>query len=159
MSASDPPPAPLHAHPTPPHPTHALPTTFRPHPSIPHPRSLLNLELLLKFGPNSWRMHNEALAAYVARLQAQLAGVRRAVDELNRERKLQQHAAGAELAKLDAEYRGLVAKNAEIEGACRGLEAEVTAMREALPREQQQPQEGEQQQGNGAAAAAEEVEG
>lgn len=52
--------------------------------SLPHPAvclacSLLNLELLLKFGPDSWRMHNEALAAFVARLQAELAAVRRQV--------------------------------------------------------------------------------
>ena len=66
---------------------------------------LVNLELLLKFGPDSWRMHNEVLASFVARLQEQLAGVRRQVDDLNRERKLQQHAAGGELGKLEAEYR------------------------------------------------------
>ncbi|KAL4428227.1 hypothetical protein ABPG75_002316 [Micractinium tetrahymenae] len=97
---------------------------------------LLNLELLLKFGPDSWRMHNEALSSFVTRLQAsldQLAQVRRQVDDLNRERKLQQHAAGAELGALEAEYLGLVHKNAEIDAACRGLEAEVAAMREALP--------------------------
>ena len=32
------------------------------------------------------------------------------VDSLNRERKLQQHAAGSELGKLEAEYLGLVHK-------------------------------------------------
>ena len=101
-------------------------------------RRLVNLELLLKFGPDAWRMHNEQLAAFVARLQSQLADVRRHVDDLNRERKLQQHAAGAELGALEAEYLGLVHKNAEIEAACRGLEAEVAAMRDALPKDQQQ---------------------
>lgn len=40
------------------------------------PASLLNLELLLKFGPDSWRMHNEALSAFVTRLQEQLAAVK-----------------------------------------------------------------------------------
>lgn len=71
------------------------------------------------------------------------------VDDLNRERKLQQSAAGGELSKLEAEYLGLVHKNGEIEAVCRGLEAEVAAMREALPRQegQQQQQDGEQQQG------------
>ncbi|PRW44377.1 pre-mRNA-splicing factor SPF27-like protein isoform B [Chlorella sorokiniana] len=96
---------------------------------------LLNLELLLKFGPDSWRLHNEALSAFVTRLQEQLAAVKQQVDTLNRERKLQQHAAGSELGKLEAEYLGLVHKNMDIEAACRGLEAEIAAMREALPRD------------------------
>ncbi|KAI3428653.1 hypothetical protein D9Q98_007476 [Chlorella vulgaris] len=116
---------------------------------------LLNLELLLKFGPDAWRAHNEQLAAFVARLQAQLADVRRRVDDLNRERKLQQHAAGAELGQLEAEYLGLVHKNAEIEGACRGLEAEVAAMRDALPAELQQKLEQQQQRREEADAEAE----
>lgn len=123
---------------------------------------LLNLELLLKFGPDSWRMHNEALASFVARLQDQLSRVRRQVDDLNRERKLQQHAAGAELGALQAEYLGLVHKNAEIDAACRGLEAEVAAMREALPRADAAPgggggegaaAEGAEQQQNGTTAS------
>lgn len=38
-------------------------------PCCPNCHSLLNLELLLKFGPGAWRMHNEALASFVARLQ------------------------------------------------------------------------------------------
>ena len=188
-----------------------LPSLATPLP--PRPFSLVNLELLLKFGPDAWRMHNEALASFVARLQEQLAAVRRQarrraggragwrlwaaallrrmcrgaacrralrigarlrtrstrrpcisplpprlpsrraracshgpaccppgpaprlqVDDLNRERKLQQHAAGGELAKLEAEYLGLVTKNGEIEAACRSLEAEVAAMRDALPK-------------------------
>lgn len=44
-----------------------------------HARRLLNLELLLKFGPDSWRMHNEALSSFVTRLQEQLAAVKRQV--------------------------------------------------------------------------------
>jgi pre-mRNA-splicing factor SPF27 len=145
------------------------PTCHAACPALPA-RRLVNLELLLKFGPDSWRMHNEVLASFVARLQEQLAGVRRQVDDLNRERKLQQHAAGGELGKLEAEYLSLVHKNAEIEAACRGLEAEVAAMRQALPRgadgeplAQQQGKDGDAAGGgqeNGvAAAAAEPAEG
>lgn len=88
--------------------------------------------------------------------------MRRQVDDLNRERKLQQHAAGAELGALQAEYLGLVHKNAEIDAACRGLEAEVAAMREALPRADAAPgggggegaaAEGAEQQQNGTTAS------
>lgn len=93
---------------------------------------LLNLELLLKFGPRTWRAHNEAVAAHVARLQAALAQTRAAVDDLNRERKLQQTAAGRELRQLEGDYVALVRKNAEIEAACSALEAEGAALRLAL---------------------------
>lgn len=78
--------------------------------------------------------------------------MRRQVDNLNRERKLQQHAAGAELGALQAEYLELVHKNAEIDAACRGLEAEVAAMRGALPRAEAAP-DGDAAQGSGGQAA------
>jgi hypothetical protein len=55
---------------------------------------ILNLELLLKYGPNSWRAHNQTLDATATRLQGELVGLRATVDGTNRERKLQQEAAG-----------------------------------------------------------------
>lgn len=93
---------------------------------------LLNLELLLKFGPQTWRAHNEAVAAYVQRVQTQLGRTQAAIDELNRERKMQQTVAGRELHKLEEDYLALVQKNAEIEAACRALDAEVAALGGAL---------------------------
>ena len=56
---------------------------------------LLNLELLLKYGPAAWRAHNEALGSHATRLGAALEATRRDVEATNRERKLQQTAAGA----------------------------------------------------------------
>ena len=44
-------------------------------------------------------------------------------------------AAGRELSQLEGEYLGLAAKNAEIAGACAALEAEVGALRDALPQQ------------------------
>ncbi len=58
-------------------------------PSTPTHR-LLNLELLLKFGPASHRVHNQALASHSQRLNAEVTETKQAVDALNRERKLQQ---------------------------------------------------------------------
>eukprot|EP00887_Chlorella_sp_A99_P000863 scaffold5.g863.t1 len=75
---------------------------------------LLNLELLLKFGPGAWR--------------SQLADVRQQIDALNRERKLQQTAAGREIAALEAEHLALVLKNQEIAAAVAGLRASVAAL-------------------------------
>ena len=118
---------------------------------------MLNLELLLKFGPDAWRLHNEMLGSYAAQVQEQLAAARRAIDALNRERKLQQTAAGREIAALEGEYLALVYKNQEIEAACRAAEREARRMRAAAgsseeQQQQEQPgveEEGQQQQQNG----------
>ena len=112
---------------------------------------LLNLELLIKYGPDAWRAHNERLALHVRGQEGEAAAVRRDTEALNRERKLQQTAAGRELAALEAEYLGAVRKNAGIEAACRALEAEVAALRAAGAggQQQQQQQNGGGQQQNG----------
>ncbi|KAH7622113.1 putative Pre-mRNA-splicing factor SPF27-like protein [Nannochloris sp. 'desiccata'] len=98
------------------------------HAQLEHQRNrLLNLELLLKFGPITWRAHNESLAAHVANLQSELETTRGAIDQLNRERKLQQTSAGRELRALESEYVALIAKNIELEAACKKVESEATA--------------------------------
>jgi len=77
------------------------------------------------------------------------------IDALNRERKVQQMAAGGELRRLEDEWANAVRKNLEISLACEKLEAEVRMLRAQLPEDQQQQQVdggGEQQQrqdGNG----------
>lgn len=86
---------------------------------------LVNLELMLKFGPEVWRAHNESLAAHVARLQAELAETKKATDNMNRERKLQQMAAATELQSLEEDYMNVVLKNADIDLACRQLEQKL----------------------------------
>lgn len=94
---------------------------------------LLNLELLVKYGPVTWRAHNEAVASYVSRLEGEVAAARGAIDELNRERKLQQTAAGRELATLQEEYLTLVAKNAELEAVCCRIEAQADELQAKVP--------------------------
>lgn len=88
---------------------------------------LVNLELMLKFGPDVWRAHNEAAASHVEMLQTKLTETRKATDALNQERNLQQTAAGRELRALEHEYLSLVMKNADIDLACRQLEGQVEA--------------------------------
>jgi pre-mRNA-splicing factor SPF27 len=69
--------------------------------ALPAPR-ILNLELLLKYGPNAWRSQNQLLDATAKGLQQQLSGLKDRVNTTNRERKLQQEAAGALLAAVAA---------------------------------------------------------
>lgn len=90
---------------------------------------LANLDLMLKYGANAWRVHNQHLEAFNSRLQKGTAEARRDIELLNRDRKLNQLSAGAELTRLKQQWTGLVEKNAEIEAACRALEAEVQGLR------------------------------
>ncbi|KAG2483169.1 hypothetical protein HYH03_017961 [Edaphochlamys debaryana] len=112
---------------------------------------ILNQELLLKHGDKAWRAQVALDEAAVKSLEAALAGVKKETDALNRERKLQQHAAGAELSKLERQYMGQVRKNFDIERACDRLEAAVGALEERL--------QGRIREDTGAAGAAEEEAG
>ncbi|KAG2423515.1 hypothetical protein HXX76_015263 [Chlamydomonas incerta] len=110
---------------------------------------ILNQELLLKYGDKAWRAQVALDEAAVKGLEAQLAALRKETDALNRERKLQQHAAGSELSKLERQYLSQVRKNADIERACDRLEAAVGAMEAEL--------DGHIRADTGAAAAAAEA--
>lgn len=94
----------------------------------PRHRRLINLELLLKFGPDAWRVRNETLTVQCEALRRRLAAVKRETEDLNRGRKLSQLEAGRQLASLQAEYTHLVAKNAEIETACIALERQAATL-------------------------------
>jgi len=104
------------------------------HAQLEHQRNRqLNLELLLKFGPITWRAHNEALVSFLDRIKADVTATRGAIDQLNRERKLQQTAAGRELQILEEEYTGLLLKTAELETACRAVESETNSAHSQMP--------------------------
>lgn len=98
------------------------------HVPLPRRRRLINLELLLKFGPDAWRVRNETLTVQCEALKRRLAAVKKETEDLNRSRKLSQLEAGRQLSSLQAEYTQLVAKNAEIEAACLTLESQAAAL-------------------------------
>lgn len=84
----------------------------------------------------------------------------RAIDALNRERKLQQSAAGSELRVLEDQYYSALRKNLEISAACQAVEDDMALLQARIDRldkkqqqngeaggdEQQQQQSQEQQQ-------------
>lgn len=92
---------------------------------------LLNLELLVKFGPDSWRARNDALATLVDGLKTELKAVEERTEQVNRRRKLMQLSAGEHLAQLQEQYRLLAAKNREIRAACDSLEASAAELPDA----------------------------
>jgi len=61
------------------------------------------------------------------------ADTRKAVEAVNRERKLAQTAAAASLVGVEARWLEAVAKNREIEAACEALEARVGDLQAGLP--------------------------
>ncbi|MEW5300222.1 MAG: hypothetical protein WDW36_003167 [Sanguina aurantia] len=91
---------------------------------------ILNLELLLKQGDKVWRAQNQLDESLFKSFEAQTAATRKEIDNVNRERKLQQAAAGTELTKLGVRYHQLMRKNFEIDSACNKLEDQVYALQE-----------------------------
>ena len=67
------------------------------------------------------------------RLEKESTELQAKFDHINRERKLQQTAVGANLAQLEAEWQSLVSKNRDIEAACVGFEAEVADLQGPQP--------------------------
>jgi hypothetical protein len=60
-------------------------------------------------------------------------------DEVNRERKLRQVSAGAELKALEERWKSVVATNTEIEDACKVLEAEIRELEAKVPQKYDPP--------------------
>jgi pre-mRNA-splicing factor SPF27 len=88
-----------------------------------------NLELLHKYGGNAWRASNASVEAAIAAQTRELSSLTAQIDSVNKTRKIQQQAAGAELSVLEGQWRSLVGKNAELEATCLALEAELAALR------------------------------
>ncbi|GBG88326.1 hypothetical protein CBR_g46893 [Chara braunii] len=95
---------------------------------------IMNLELALKYAPNSWRALNQYLEAMNSRFTNVMTELQKEIEVVNRERKLNQMAAASELNRLTTQWKELAEKNIEIETACASLEAEVQRLREEAER-------------------------
>lgn len=86
---------------------------------------IANLELMARFGGESWKAYNAALVRMLHQLQRQLQDLRKQIQEVNWQRKTSQNEAGEKLKNLEANWVSLVSKNYEIERACVELEKEI----------------------------------
>nr|XP_039264416.1 pre-mRNA-splicing factor SPF27-like [Styela clava] len=84
-----------------------------------------NLELMLEYGPNAWKVYNEYLVQMLQGVQKKLQHVKKEIQEINWSRKNQQINAGERMHKLEADWVNLVSKNYEIEEAIIKIEAEI----------------------------------
>jgi len=89
----------------------------------------LNLELMLEYGGESWKVYNEVLVELLNKVQAQLSEVKKDIQEVNWTRKNQQSLVGDKLKNLESDWVGLVSKNYEIEQALINMEAEYEILK------------------------------
>lgn len=112
---------------------------------------VLNLELMVEFGCESWKEYLDVVVALQAKAQAALQDVKKEIQDVNWQRKTKQTQAGEKLRALEAQWVMLVSKNYEIEQACAKLEELVLKMKQECgevnedeSQENQQPAEGGQ---------------
>ncbi|RDD45803.1 Pre-mRNA-splicing factor SPF27 [Trichoplax sp. H2] len=88
---------------------------------------IINLQLLTKYGSNSWRVYIELLNEMLTNQRKEVQGLTRKIQEINWQRKNEQTNCGSELANLEASWFAMVRKNYDIEQACLELEAQIDA--------------------------------
>ena len=98
---------------------------------------IANLELMVDYGSEAWKVYNEVLTRMMAESTATLNELKRRVQDVNWTRKTQQGEVGDKLGSLESRWVGLVSKNYEIEQALTKMEAEI----KRLQSEQQVQQE------------------
>ncbi|XP_054164826.1 pre-mRNA-splicing factor SPF27-like [Oppia nitens] len=91
-----------------------------------------NLDLMQKFGPESWKQYNQLLTQIQSNAQKNLHDLRKRIQEVNWQRKSSQTAAGDRIRHLESEWVALVSKNYEIERQCLNLEIEIQESEQKL---------------------------
>ncbi|KAH6813178.1 beta-amylase 2 [Perilla frutescens var. frutescens] len=86
---------------------------------------LENLDLMLKHGPDVWKLYNRQLEALLSRMQSQVLELNGNIESVNRERKYHQQNTAYELTALSTQWRELCLKNIEIEAACAEIENRI----------------------------------
>ncbi|BAT72654.1 pre-mRNA-splicing factor SPF27 homolog [Vigna umbellata] len=77
-----------------------------------------NLELMLKYGPDTWKLHNQRLEVYLSRMQKLAQEQNEKIEKVNRERKYHQQNTAYELNALSMQWKELCQKNIDINAAC-----------------------------------------
>lgn len=83
---------------------------------------VMNLELMLDYGCETWKVYLEVMTSMLAKAQARLQDIKKEIQDVNWQRKSKQTQAGEKLRSLEAQWVMLVSKNYEIEQACVKLE-------------------------------------
>lgn len=90
---------------------------------------VMNLELMLDYGCETWKVYLEIITSMLAKAQARLQDLKKEIQDINWQRKSKQTQAGEKLRSLEAQWVMLVSKNYEIEQACVKLEDQIASYR------------------------------
>lgn len=90
---------------------------------------VMNLELMLEYGCESWKAYLELFTALQAKAQNQLQEVKKMIQDINWQRKNTQTQVGEKLKELETHWVMLVSKNYEIEQECSRLEKEIEELK------------------------------
>ncbi|XP_028786854.1 pre-mRNA-splicing factor SPF27 homolog [Neltuma alba] len=88
-----------------------------------------NLDLLLKYGPDAWKLHNQRLEVYLSRMQKLAQEQNENIEKVNRERKYHQQNTAYELNALSTQWKELCQKNIDIQAACASIENHIKELR------------------------------
>ncbi|CAJ0627686.1 14962_t:CDS:2 [Entrophospora sp. SA101] len=89
----------------------------------------MNLELLLEYGSNAWRIHNFQLEQYLRHLEASLDRHKQKSFDLNRQRKAEQLEVGRQIEMLDNKWSELIGETIQLEVACSTLQHEISELK------------------------------
>lgn len=98
----------------------------------------MNLELMLDYGCETWKVYLDVITSMLARAQTQLEGIKKEIQDINWQRKDKQTEAGEKLRALETQWVMLVSKNYEIEQACVRLEEEIARVKQLKPQENEE---------------------
>jgi pre-mRNA-splicing factor SPF27 len=90
---------------------------------------LFNLELLQKYGPNAWKVHNFQLEAQLKQLKYNVEEKKKQISDLNKQRKFEQTEGGTTLRNLESKWSDLISQTLQVEVACAALENELEELK------------------------------
>lgn len=96
----------------------------------------LNLDLMLDYGCETWKVFLEVITSMQAKAQARLQDIKKEIQDANWQRKSKQTQAGEKLRALEAQWVMLVSKNYEIEQVCVKLEEQIAKYKQEQPENQ-----------------------
>lgn len=98
---------------------------------------VMNLELMLEYGCESWKAYLELFISLQAKALNQLQEVKKKIQDINWQRKNTQTQVGEKFRELEAHWVMLVSKNYEIEQACDNLENRIAELKQSENRDNQ----------------------
>lgn len=93
----------------------------------------MNLELMLEYGCETWKLYLDVLTSMLANAQSYLEEIKKDIQDINWQRKEKQTQAGDKLRMLETQWVVLVSKNYEIELVCARLEEEIAKLKKDEP--------------------------